>query len=386
MEKIIIINKTNGFYSEALNYKFKIEFEVINFYLNENLDKSEKNIIKEINNLIYRHKINYLVAEGDYLSLINYNFISKINCNKKILFLTDDYDMHEINFISAKAFNFIFTACPISNYRYLEKGFDSYFVPLEANKNLIKKIDKNKKYDISFFGAKKSTRDEYLKYLAENNINVNLMGYNNPPDYNWDNLSKFISQSKIVLNFSNTGNKNKFYSHPTIPHNFFSFKGRPIMVGLCDTLCLSEFSPANQILFDQDLPSFNNKEELLKLCKFFLNNEDQYKQKKDIFVRKCFEYEDHEYFKDILQTIIKKIVHKNDMTYSMPYWYIRVFFNQKIRNISKRSNLLVYVKEICEALLLDSNKNKLFQIPIILENLIKFPFIIIKILINKFKS
>ena len=102
MEKIIVINKTNGFYSEALNYKFKIEFEVINFYLNENLDKSEKNIIKEINNLIYRHKINYLVAEGDYLSLINYNFISKINCNKKILFLTDDYDMHEINFISAK--------------------------------------------------------------------------------------------------------------------------------------------------------------------------------------------------------------------------------------------------------------------------------------------
>ena len=41
------------------------------------------------------------------------------------------------------------------------------------------------------------------------------------------------------------------------------------MVGLCDTLCLSEFSPANQILFGQDLPNFNNKEELLKICKFF---------------------------------------------------------------------------------------------------------------------
>ena len=134
MEKIIIINKTNGFYSEVLNYKFKIEFETINFYLNENLNKSEKNIIKEINDLINQYKINYLVAEGDYLSLINYDFISKINCNKKILFLTDDYDMHEVNFISAKAFDFIFTACPISNYRYLEKGFDSYFVPLEANK------------------------------------------------------------------------------------------------------------------------------------------------------------------------------------------------------------------------------------------------------------
>ena len=33
----------------------------------------------EINDLIYKYKINYLVAEGDYLSLINYDFISKIN-------------------------------------------------------------------------------------------------------------------------------------------------------------------------------------------------------------------------------------------------------------------------------------------------------------------
>ena len=105
----------------------------------------------------------------------------------------------------------------------------------------------------------------------------------------------------------------------------------------------------------------------------------------DLTQAKCFEYEDHEYFRNILQKIIKKVVHKNNITYTMPYWYIRVFFNQKIRNISKRSNLLVYVKEICEALLLNLNKNKLSQIPIILENLVKFPFIIIKILINKFK-
>ena len=40
---------------------------------------------------------------------------------------------------------------------------------MNQNKNLFKKIDTKKKYDISFFGAKKSTRDEYLKYLNENN-------------------------------------------------------------------------------------------------------------------------------------------------------------------------------------------------------------------------
>ena len=145
MEKIIILNKTNGFYSDVLKTKFKINFEIFNYYLNENLNKSEKIILKEINELIKKNNINYLVAEGDYLSLINFNFIQKINCNKKILFLTDDYDMHEINFITARAFDFIFTACPISNYRYLEKGYESYFVPLEANKYLFKKIDLQKK-------------------------------------------------------------------------------------------------------------------------------------------------------------------------------------------------------------------------------------------------
>ncbi len=52
MEKIIILNKTNGFYSDVLKKKFKINFEIINYYLNENLNKSEKIILKEINELI----------------------------------------------------------------------------------------------------------------------------------------------------------------------------------------------------------------------------------------------------------------------------------------------------------------------------------------------
>ena len=38
----------------------------------------------------------------------------------------------------------------------------------------------------------------------------------------------------------------------------------------------------------------------------FLNDEDQYIKAKNIFVKKCFEYEDHDYFKNILQTIMKK--------------------------------------------------------------------------------
>lgn len=155
MEKIILVNKTKGFYSDVLGNKFNIKFKVYNFYLEDHFDKTENEIIENINTIIYENNIKFLVAEGDYLSHINFNFIKNISCPKKILFLTDDYDMHEVNFITAKIFNFVFTACPISNLRYLEKGYKSYFVPLESNKKLFKNFKIDKKLNVSFFGAKK---------------------------------------------------------------------------------------------------------------------------------------------------------------------------------------------------------------------------------------
>ncbi len=386
MEKIIIINKNKGFYSDVLKNKFNISFEVINFYLNDYYNKTENKIINEINKIIKDKNIKYLVAEGDYLSFINFNFIKKIYCKKKILFLTDDYDMHEVNFITAKTFDFVFTACPISNYRYLEKGFKSYFVPLESNAKLFKNFKVDKKFNISFFGANKSTRDDYLKYLNENNIAVNLMGYHNEPDYNWDNLSKFISSSKIVLNFSNTGFKNKFYSHSTIPHNFFSFKGRPIMVGLCKTLCVSEYSPSNKIMFGDDIPTFHNKEDLLAVCKKLLSDDEYYRNVSESFIKKCFDYEDHSYFKNILEEIEKEQIKDKELNIKLPFWYIKIFNRQKFRNLSKRSYIVPFLKETLAIIFLRFNFSKIFYLPILLETLINFPLILIRILLNKLKG
>lgn len=386
MEKIIIINKTKGFYSEVLSNKFNINYKVYNFYLENHFDKTENEIIKDINYIINENKIKFLVAEGDYLSIVNFNFIKNIDCTKKILFLTDDYDMHEVNFITAKIFDFVLTACPISNLRYLEKGFNSYFVPLESSKDFFKNFKLEKKFNISFFGAKKSTRADYIKFLRENNIDVKLMGYDNEPDYNWDILSKFISSSKIVLNFSNTGNKNKFYSHSTIPHNFFAFKGRPIIVGLCETLCVSEFSPSNEIIFGQSLPTFKNKNELLLICKKLLSDENYFKSVHQNFIKKCFEYEDSIYFIKILEEINQEKNLKKELNIKLPLWYIRIFNNQKIRNLSKRRRLIPYLKEIFNILFFRSNHSNIFYLPVLIESLIKFPFIVIKILFNKLRK
>ena len=42
---------------------------------------------------------------------------------------------------------------------------------------------------------------------------------------------------------------------------YYQIKGRVIMSGLCGTLCVSEYSPGQEILFSKDeVPTFHTKE------------------------------------------------------------------------------------------------------------------------------
>ena len=53
-------------------------------------------MIHKINHLINENKITTGFFQGDYLSLIDYDFISNIKLKNKYFYLTDDFDMHEI--------------------------------------------------------------------------------------------------------------------------------------------------------------------------------------------------------------------------------------------------------------------------------------------------
>ena len=65
--------------------------------------------------------------------------------------------------------------------------------------------------------------------MQRENYNLKVIGTDHKNRISDEELAKFISRSKIVLNFSQTGNKNKFYSHKTIPFNYYQFKGRVLM-------------------------------------------------------------------------------------------------------------------------------------------------------------
>ena len=53
------------------------------------------------------------------------------------------------------------------------------------------------------------------------------------------------------------------------------WKGRPIEAALCGTLCISEYSPASEIIFDKnEIPTFYTKEECVEILKKLLADQE----------------------------------------------------------------------------------------------------------------
>ena len=57
--------------------------------------------------------------------------------------------------------------------------------------------------------------------------------------------------------------------------NQYQLKGRIVQTGLCNTACVTEYTPHHDLLYKSDeLLQFTNKEECLDILKNLLNNEE----------------------------------------------------------------------------------------------------------------
>ncbi len=388
MDKAIIILPTDSFIS-TIWIKSKVEKICINpylFFLDQNYHLSKKQIIKRINEIIKNHNINFGFFQGDYLSLIDYDFITKINLKKKYLYLTDDFDMHEVNTLTALACDGIISACPISVFKYKEKNLNAYFALHESNERIYKNLDIQKDIDVIFFGALKANRIEYINRLKENKINLKIVGpaNNNGALISNEELNQLINRSKIVLNFSSTGNKNKFYSHKTFAFNYLILKGRVMISGLCGSLCISEYAPAHKLIFKESvLPEFKDAEEMVTKIKYFLSDKNVLKNQTEKFVKECKIYSDGVYmnnlFKKLTSTSHRKKVNK------FPFWYTRIFYIMRTRLYGKNKYFLSYILNTAEDLGELFKFKNYFNLLIIFETILYLPIIIIRILFKKLK-
>ena len=383
---LVILNNNSKIYTPNIKAKLSYVYDNVSlFFIDENLNYSKHEIIQKINSIINEKNIFSIYFQGDYLSLINHHFINKINCEKKFLMVTDDFDTHEVNSINSLAVNSVIATDPIDVYNYKTKSLNAEFWFLEGSKKIFYNTHKEKIYDVIFFGALKADRKEYLDFLISKKINVKII---EPSKYGFlqvEEIVTYINKSKIVLNFSKAGKKNKFYSHKTYPFEYYNIKGRIMMSALCDTFCLSEDSPSLKIIYENNqIPTFKNKEEMYEKINFLLNNEKDFEKIKLNFINKLKKYEDSVYF----PILHKKIVEQNNRKKvdNLPLWYLRIYFIKSYKMYGKTINFMPFIKTISNNINECFAYNKQAAFFLIPEGILYFIYISCKILLNKIKN
>ena len=109
-----------------------------------------------------------------------------------------------------------------------------------------------------------------------------------------------------------------------------------IVAGLKGVMCVSEYSPGQELLFGNEVaPMFYTKEECVEILKKFLSNESLLLDSTNKFVKKVGDIcEDGKNFDPIYKFLEKPSKKKIELI-KIPYWYLRIAAKQIIlRNLS----------------------------------------------------
>ena len=352
--------------------KFSNYYETEHLYISEYKNKNFTEIVTDINKLIEQKNIQIVVFDVDYFKFINFFFIKKINSEIKILITGDDSELHEINSITASACDLVLSNCPLSVLKYKEKGYQAYQIHFDNGEIGKNKLIK-KEFDVLFFGNITPDRKEFLSYIENEGINLKNIGFESGGGLPIEELLKFISKSKIVLNLSKsrTIKSVKSYTSENIYKFLYTFKGRIIIAGLNGAACVSEYSPGQELVFtDDEVPTFFTKEECVKILKKLLNDNELLAKYTTCFNSKVENlFEDRKNFLPIFNAI-EKIEKRKVKLFNIPYWYLRISAkNILLRNI-KLLNIIKSIYQFHIIFSITKNSNIFIKLLVILESII----------------
>ena len=346
--KVLIIFKyPHGWNIPVIN-KFSNYYGTEFLYISNLKNKNFNEVIEEINNLIKSKNIDIVVFDVDYFKFINLFFIQRINAKKKILWTGDDFELHSMNAITASGCDLIISTCPLSVLKYKEKGYEAYIThgedgKIRTNKKLKKEID------VLFFGALTPDRKEFLEYIGKEGINIKNVAHDEGVSGLSENeLKKLISKSKIVLNLSKTRTTSlSNFSSEKVYKFYYQTKGRIIMAGMNGAACVSEYSPMQELLYNnEEIPTFYTKEECVKILKKLIQNDELLKELTNKFTAKTEQlFEDKKSFKSIFDAIEKDDNRKVKII-KVPYWYLRIAAKQIILRNIKISNFFKIMPQL----------------------------------------
>ncbi|MFX0072313.1 MAG: glycosyltransferase [Candidatus Hermodarchaeota archaeon] len=151
------------------------------------------------------------------------------------------------------------------NAFFKRNGANSYLITEGINPKIFKpgKVNVKKTIDIIFVGEKTPKRIKFVDFLRKNNININCYGpgWENKPIY-IDKLVNEYKKSKIVLNFT---------------RDKIGFSDRVFLTLGTNSFLISEYCRDLERFFKKGihLEWFKSPEELLRLSKYYLENDEE---------------------------------------------------------------------------------------------------------------
>ena len=370
-KKVLVIFKYPRAWNIDVVNRFSNYYDTEHLYISDYNNKNFAEIVDDINNLIKSKNIEIVVFDVDYFKFINFFFIEKINGKKKIIVTGDDFDQHEMHSITACICDLVLSHCPLSVLKFKEKGHEAYMINFEISN--IKNNKNQKEIDVLFFGNVTQDRKEFLDYLVREDIPLKNVGHQeHVVGLPKDELIKLISKSKIILNFSKSKTDSVLnYSSESIYRFHYQFKGRVTLSGLIGTLCVSEYSPGQEIIFKEDeLPTFFTKEECAQILKKLLKDDVLLEKYTNKFTAKVHElWDDKKNFEPIYKAI-EKTDNRRVKLIRFPYWYMRIAAKQIILRNLKLSALVKSMFQFNIVFSIIRNSNFLIKFLIIFESII----------------
>jgi hypothetical protein len=276
--------------------------------------------------------------------------------------------MHSVTVSSC---DLVLSACPLSVLKYKEKGYEAYYLSFDNGK-INKKKNKKKEIDVLFFGHVTPDRKGILEYITKEGISLKNIGHETGIYGSEEELLDLISKSKIVLNLSKTRTTVvQNYASESIYQFYYQLKGRIFLAGLNGAACVSEYSPGQELLFNEDeVPTFFTKEECAMILKKLLNNNELLEKYTNKFTSKvCDLYEEKKNFEPIYNAI-KKSNYRKVKLIKIPYWYLRISAKQILLRNLKLSSLIKAIFQFRIIFKIIKNSNFLIKFLIVFESII----------------
>lgn len=314
---------------------------------------------KYIKNYIKEKHIDVIMVffAGFHLSI---EFFDNIKEEKKIVFwfFDDEQYLHSINKYYAQIADAIITTDYYSLSTYEQLGIPAFFNAFSINAFNIGDYHPaglKRTIDVSFVGhCKKNDREDYLKYLIKNGIDVRTFGDGSVGGFVEQNkISEIFLMTKINLNFTKLDTTSWLNYDEPLVNKIKGFKGRPIEIAMTKSFCLSEYSPAIEKIFKPglEIEFFYSKEDLLEKVEYYLKHEKEREEIACCAYKKAIEnYEMNIHAKKVLNEVFTLLEKNKCKRIKIADIYLSTAF--KIKHIIR---VIIYM-----AAMIKNKKYKLF--------------------------